>query len=399
MRVLVVHNRYSSRVPSGENLAVDDEVRWLRDAGLEVLVHEATNDDLVDPGIAARVRGGVEAVWSPRARRRVAQVVERERPDIVHVHNVFPVLTGSVVAAVRRLAVPVVWTAHNRRVRCVGGGYFRDGSTCHACRHGWRLPGVVHRCYGESGLASAVVTIGSTLFRSVAQRPGVTPVAISRAMADWLVDDGGFDRDRIRVRYNGVAGPAVTPQPAHQHSSFVFLGRLSAYKGIHLLLDAWRRADVDASLRIVGDGDLRDDVRAAALADQRIVWGGSVGSKEVGAAIAAARVVIVPSLWDEPFGRVAAEALAHGRPVITTGHGGLAEIVDDTCGWCTGADPGRMAEAVREAATSDEVVAAKGRRAARRHASIFSPEATTAALIDVYREAIRQAQRPDRRPG
>lgn len=393
MRVLVVHNRYSSRVPSGENLAVDDEVRWLRGAGIDVLVHEATNDDLVDPGITARVRGGVEAVWSPRAQRTVADVVERERPDVVHVHNVFPVLTGSVVAAVRHLGVPVVWTAHNRRVRCVGGGYFRGGAACHACRHGWRLPGVVHGCYGESRLASAVVTVGSSLFRNVARRHGVTPVAISRAMADWLVADGGFDRDRIRVKYNGVAGPAVPPKPADQHSSFVFLGRLSAYKGIHLLLDAWRRADVDASLRILGDGDLRDDVLAAARADLRIVWGGYVGSAEASAEIAGARVVIVPSVWDEPFGRVAAEALAHGRPVITTGHAGLSEIVDDSCGWRTGADPARMAEALREAATSDEVVAAKASGAAQRHASTFSPTATTAALLDVYAEACGDAAR------
>jgi glycosyltransferase involved in cell wall biosynthesis len=399
VRVLVVHNRYSSRVPSGENMAVDDEVRWLRDAGVDVLLHEATNDDLVDPGLMGRVRGGLEAVWSPRARRTIVDVVERERPDVVHVHNLFPVMTGSVPTAVRRLGIPIVWTVHNRRVRCVGGGYFRDGVACHDCKHGWRVPGVVHGCYSESRLASAVVTVGSTLFRNVARKPGITPIAIRHAMADWLVDDGGFDRDRIRVKYNGVASPPSPPPPAEQHSSFVFLARLSAYKGVRLLLDAWRRADADTELRIVGDGDLREEVRAAAAADPRITWIGQVTPDEIGDQIASARAVVVPSVWNEPFGRVAAEALAHERPVITTGHAGLAEIVDDSCGWSTGDDPVAMAAALREAATADQLVARKARAAAERHATTFSPAVVTDQLIDIYESAPAAARRDPARPG
>jgi glycosyltransferase involved in cell wall biosynthesis len=377
-------------VPSGENLAVDDEVRWLREAGVDVLVHEATNDDLVDPGALGQARGGVAAVWSPRARRAVLDVVDRERPDVVHVHNLFPALTGSVPSGVRSRDIPVVWTVHNRRVRCVGGGYFRAGDACHRCRHGWRMPGVVHGCYNDSRLASAVVTLGSTLFRTIARRPGVTPVAISEAMADWLVDDGGFDRQRVRVKYNGVAGPTSPLRPAERQRRFVFIGRLSAYKGVRLLLDAWRLADVDASLRILGDGDMADAVRTAAAADPRITWGGHVRAGEVGREIAAGRVVVVPSVWEEPFGRAAAEALAYHRPVITTGRGGLSEIVDDTCGWRTGADVTAMAHVLREAAASDDAVASRAQAAGRRHAEAFSPEATTSALMNVYADVCDQ---------
>lgn len=385
-----MHNRYSSRAPSGENLAVDDEVRWLRAAGVEVTVHEAANDDLDAGGLPARVRGGVDGVWSVRARRDIVQRIRQERPDVIHVHNLFPMLSASVLSGAAGQAVPVVWTVHNRRVRCVGGGYFRDGVPCHDCRHGWRLPGVVHGCYGNSRLASAVVTMGTSRFRNVARRPGVTPVAISSSMADWLVDDGGFDRARVRVKYNGVAGPSAPVPPAEQQSAFVFLGRLAALKGIRLLLDAWRLADLDAPLRILGDGDLRDEVGAAADADLGITWEGQVGPDQITAAIAGARAVVVPSVWDEPFGRVAAEALAHGRPVVTTGQGGLSEIVDDTCGWRTGRDPRAMADALREAAASDHAIATRARAATRRHSKMFSPAATTATLMGIYADACRE---------
>jgi glycosyltransferase involved in cell wall biosynthesis len=100
----------------------------------------------------------------------------------------------------------------------------------------------------------------------------------------------------------------------------------------------------------------------------------------------------VPSTWDEPFGRVAAEALAHGRPVITTGTGGLAEIVDDTCGWVTGTGPEAMAAALVGAAGNDEDVARKGKEAARRHDEVFSPAATTRALLDIYTSVMGRTQ-------
>jgi glycosyltransferase involved in cell wall biosynthesis len=389
MRVLVVHNRYSSRSPSGENLAVDDEIRWLGEAGVDVVSHQVSNDEMVDVGPLARVRDGLGAVWSLGARRRFEAALDESRPDLVHVHNLFPLLTSSVPTAARRRTLPVVWTVHNRRVRCVAGGYFRGGEPCHQCRPGWRVPGVIHGCYADSRSASALVTASTSLWRRAARR-GVTAVAISELIADWLTTTGGFPRTAVRVKLNGVAGPEDRPPPAGEQRGFLFVGRLSAYKGVALLLDAWRRADVDAELHILGDGDLAGDVRAAADADPRIRWTGQVPPAAVAAHLAAARAVVVPSLVDEGFGRVAAEAMAHGRPVITTGRGALTEVVDDTTGWITGTDPAAVAAAIAEAAASPGAVDRRGEAAVARHAARFSPRVTTDALLAIYEEAVAE---------
>jgi glycosyltransferase involved in cell wall biosynthesis len=388
MRVLVVHNRYSSRVPSGENLAVDDEVRWLGEAGVDVRLHVVTNDELLARGVAARVRDGLEAPWSPSARRLFERALDQHRPDVVHVHNLFPLLTASVPTAARQRGVPVTWTVHNRRVTCVAGGNFRDGRPCYECRPGWRLPGVAHRCYARSGCASALVTAASSLFRLVARRGGVTPIAISHDMARWLVTAAGFDQGSVRVKHNGVAPPGRPVAPAADQRAFVFLGRLAADKGVTLLLDAWRRADVDAELRIVGDGDLAGEVKAAAADDPRMTWVGSVPHDGVGVHLEAARAVIVPSLWNEPFGRVATEAFAFGRPVITTGRGALSEIVDGSTGWVTGDSPATMSAAIAEAASSNQTVGDRGAAARERHAAHFSPRATTGHLMTIYDEEV-----------
>lgn len=393
MRVLVVHNRYSAATPSGENVSVDLEVEGLRAAGVEVHRHEVSNDDVLSGGVADKLRAAAATTWSPSAAERLDADLDRVRPDLVHVHNLFPLLTGSVPARAVARGLPVVWTARNLRVTCVEGTQFRAGRDCQQCRPGWRLPGVWHRCYRGSLGGSLLVTGATSLFRRLA-RQRVTTVAISETLARWLVDEAGFDPARVHVKYNAVPTPAgVDPPPASTGDTFVFVGKFAAYKGIDLLLDAWRRLDDTAAhLRFVGDGPQAGTVRAA-TADPRITWAGQVPAAQVLDEIAHARAVVVPSVWDEPFGRVVAEAFAMGRPVITTGRGALGEVVGDG-GWVTGTDPRALAAALGEAAAADHLVDERGAIGRARHRELFTLEATIARLLEIYEAALTGAGLP-----
>jgi glycosyltransferase involved in cell wall biosynthesis len=288
-----------------------------------------------------------------------------------------------------------VWTVHNHRVTCVGGGNFRDDSACHACRPGWRLPGIMHGCYGGSRAASTLTTGATALFRPMARRR-ITPLAISNQVKNWLVDSAGFNPDRVHVKYNGVPGPPTDRRlvPAAECTDLVVATRLTPPKGARLLLDAWSLAarklpeSNRVTLTVIGDGPLAGDMQALAAADDRVRYAGLLTGDEVGERMARARAVVVPSAWDEPFGRVAAEGLAHGRPVVSTGTGGLAEIVDHKVGWTTGADARRLADALVAVAADDDAVASRARLAERRHEERFSPAATTGALIERYEAAV-----------
>jgi glycosyltransferase involved in cell wall biosynthesis len=388
MKVLVVHNRYSSRAPSGENVAVQDEVLWLRAAGVDVTLHEVTNDDVFGGGPLRRAGQAVWSTWSLPAQREAAAVVDRLKPDVVHVHNLFPLLTASVPWAALRRRVPVVWTVHNYRALCVIGTYFRDGEDCRQCRPGWRLPGIRYGCYGGSAGASALVTGATSVFRALARRR-ITAVAVSHGVARWLTDTAGFPAERVKVKHNAVAKPLIDTTDAAKSRTFVLAGYLIEHKGIALLLEAWRATeDLDAELRILGDGPMADDVRRAADADPRITYVGQVPAEQVATHLAAARAVVVPSTWQEPCPRSAMEALAAARPVITTGLGGLGEIVDPKSGWVTGTDPQALTDALIAAARSDAAVADRAAAAERRHQQLFSPEATTSELISIYEEAL-----------
>jgi glycosyltransferase involved in cell wall biosynthesis len=398
VRVLVVHNRYSSATPSGENVSVGHEVDWLRQSGVDVHTHETSNDDVLSGSVAVKLRAAAETTWSPTAAARFVEVLDRVQPDLVHVHNLFPLFTASVPGRALRRDVPVVWTARNLRVTCIEGTHFRAGADCTLCRPGWRVPGIRHRCYRGSAGGSALVTGATSIFRRMA-RTRATTIAISHTLRSWLVDEAGFAPERVHVKYNGIASPPEADGHDHTGSTFLFVGKFASYKGIDLLLDAWARVrHPDARLHFVGDGPLVDTVRRATV-DPRVTWAGQVPAAEVGKHIAEARAVVVPSVWEEPFGRVVAEAFALGRPVITTGRGALAEVVGPEAGWVVGTEPAALAGAIDEAASSDGLVAAKGAAGRARHAELFSPEATTARLIDIYREAIDHAGRPGGQAG
>jgi len=414
VRVLVVHNAYSSRVPSGENLSVADEVTWLRQAGVEVELHEVSNDTVVAAGALDKVRRAAETPWSPSAARRFAADLDRVQPDVVHVHNLFPLLTASVPRAAVRRGVPLVWTCRNRRIVCVEGTHFRDGAPCHACRPGWRVPGIRHGCYQRlavargtvspagSVAASALVTVATASFGSLVRRRRILAVGIADNVREWLVDVARLPPERVAVKYVGVPGPdpGLEIPPPEAGPTFLFAGQLADYKGVPLLLDAWARgAPPDARLRVVGDGLAAPLVTEAAAADPRITFVGPIATSAMAGELAGARVVVAPSTTPETFGRVAAEALAYGRPVITTGLGGLGEIVDAESGWVTGVHAGAMAEAIRTAAIDDAAVATRGAKGRERHRGRFSPEATTGALIDIYERVLRETGHRTERAG
>ncbi|MFD5761295.1 glycosyltransferase, partial [Streptomyces sp. NPDC127044] len=113
VHVLVVHNRYASAQPSGENKVVDQEVELLRAAGHRVEVFERRSDDIAARSLLGKVAVPLLVPWNPAVRAELAARLRTERPDVVHVHNVFPLLSPAVLAACADAGVPAVATLHN----------------------------------------------------------------------------------------------------------------------------------------------------------------------------------------------------------------------------------------------------------------------------------------------
>lgn len=384
MKVVVAHNRYRSTAPSGENAVVDAEIAELRDAGIDVVRAVRSSDDLSlrsPAGIAAATLG---PVYAPRGVPAFRRLLETERPDVVHVHNVYPLLSPWIVRTAHELGLPVVQTIHNFRHDCVAGTYFRDGRICTDCS-GTRFahPAVRHGCYRDSSLQSAPMAVGRTVHRatwlSVDRFLALTPFH-----ADFLRSLGAKN-EQIVVRPTSSPDPGPVIDPPSD--DVVFVGRLEVQKGVRVLLDAWSRSTArvrGGRLHLVGDGPLRREVAAAAANDSTIVAHGLLEPDDVSDKIVASGLVVLPSLWFEGLPRVLVEAIARGRAVAVSDFGGLAgALPDEACWRFTPTADGIVY--VLDMMTSNHL-RAKGRAARAAYESTYAPAVTLPRLLAVYRE-------------
>ncbi len=238
MRVLVIHNQYQSALPSGENEVVATEVEALRAAGVEVDTYFRSSDEIKTFGPLQRASLAVRPIYSIEDALAIRQRIRETHPDVVHMHNPFPLISPGVVRVAKSEVVPVVQTVHNYRHSCPAGIFFRDGAVCEECSgRALPWPSVVHGCYRDSRSQSAVMAAAARVHRSTWRMVDCF-LPVSEFIAAHLVTSG-IPRDRIIVRPNSTP-PRGDVRPLG--SGFVFVSRLTAEKGASLLVSAWTEA-------------------------------------------------------------------------------------------------------------------------------------------------------------
>jgi glycosyltransferase involved in cell wall biosynthesis len=379
MKVVVAHNRYRETQPSGENTIVDLEIDQLTAAGVEVLPFLRSSDEIPDMSPAAKALLPVSPIYAPKAQRDLAELIRGHRPDVLHLHNPYPLISPWIVRTAHRFGLPVLQTVHNYRQVCASGLYFRDGGICHDCRgRALPLPAVRHRCYRGSAAQSAVMATALTVHRPT-WRSVDGYLALTDAIKDHLIGYG-IPAERITVKPNAIPDPGP---PAPLGRGFLFFsGRLSEEKGIRLLLDAWRRHPEGAhgTLRVAGDGDLRPLVESAAAERGDVEFLGRLDRAGVDAALRATAVVVATPTWHDVLPTVVIEALAAGRPVLGTALGGVPYLVGDA-GWTVAADPAALAAALPRATAE---AAQKAPLARSRYERTFHPSVVTNHLLATY---------------
>ncbi|HEY1485518.1 MAG TPA: glycosyltransferase [Micromonosporaceae bacterium] len=383
MKVLIAHNRYASAQPSGENNIVDAEIEGLREAGVAVVPFLKASDDIADMSAGRKLLLPMSPIYNGEAQHELTELIRRERPDLMHLHNPYPLLSPWVIRTAHAHAVPVVQTIHNYRHVCAAATLYRDGHICTDCvgkRFG--LPAIKHRCYRGSTAQSVVMATTLAVHRET-WRSVDRFVALTSSIADYLREFGIPD-DRITIKPNAAPDPGP---PAPLGDGFLFVGRLSAEKGLDLLLDAWHRHPEGSlgGLRIVGDGPLREVATAAAAGRADIDYLGPTDSAGVRAAMRSTSVVVLPSVWHEVFSGVIVEALANGRPVLGTALGGTPYAIGDA-GWTVPATPEAFAAALPVAAAEAPARAALARP---RYEQTFTPKIVLDRLLSIYQDVAR----------
>ena len=388
MRVLLVHSRYRSAAPSGENRVVDQESEELARAGHEVRRFEKDSDEIEHWSAAQKALLPARVVWSRESHRELTATLRAYRPDVVHVHNTFPLVSASVLYACRDASVPVATTLHNYRLMCAPGDFMRDGAVCHDCMGRLPLPAAVHGCYRGSRAATAPLVVANVAHRKAWRSLVSAYVFISAAQRD-LHRALDLPASRVFVRHNMIPYRDLRPVP--RDPLVAYIGRLEPAKGVPLLMQAWDRylaSSREPALRlaIAGAGSLDREVAGWASARPSVDKLGLIPPGQVRELTARARAVLVPSVWEETFGLVVVEAMAAGTPAIAAAHGSFTELVTpgaDGVLFPPG-DPGGLADAVADVAAHPEKYENYGRQARESYEQKFNPDDSLKHLLEIY---------------
>jgi len=330
MKILCVHNYYGSAAPSGENIVFEAEKSLLQARGHEVEIFTRHSDDIRAKAAWGTMQGALATPWNPWMTHAIKRTVECFRPDVVHVHNTFPLISPGIFQAVGQRAARVL-TLHNYRLFCPAAIPMRRGKVCTACldkRSSW--PALQHGCYRSSRMATLPLALSVGLHRVLGTWKNQVDAFI--ALSDFqrrLMSESGVPAAKVHIKPNFYPGmPPVIPW-RERASYVIFAGRLTAEKGIASLLRAWQMWGKDApELRVVGDGELMPALaRMASGFPVRFL--GQVTREETDAQIARSRLLILPSECLEGFPMVVREAFAFGTPVAVSDIGPLPSIVQD----------------------------------------------------------------------
>lgn len=340
MKVILANNYFYMR--GGAERVMFNDLDALSTRGVEVVPFSAVDPanlpsdhsdefaegvDVHATSASGRLRAAREAIHCARTAKAFARLLDKERPDIVHFHNIYGRLTTSILPLARERGIASVLTVHDYKVACPAYLMLRNGKPCMACVDGRYSRCAIHRCHKGNLAASTVYAIEAWYSRKSGSYDAVSAFLCPSRFIGDVLQQSGIDESRIIYHPNCVNPEAY--EPSYEGAYALFTGRLSHEKGIATLLEAVKGTGIP--LKIAGTGpllqSLEDQVAKGGLKD--ITFEGHCTGERLAALYRGAAVVVVPSEWFENAPMVILEAFAYGKPVVAARIGGIPEMIEE----------------------------------------------------------------------
>jgi glycosyltransferase involved in cell wall biosynthesis len=334
MKILFIHTLYPPHIVGGAEVILRMLTEATRDRGHQVVVLATS----CEKGLYWETISGVKVyrvgiennywpcgnhqfskirkvIWHVRdmynkgMQKQVREIIREEKPDVVSCHN----LSGwsiSVWDAVREAGIPTIQVLHDLYFLCLKYTMFKDGRPCKG------------RCFE--------CRIMRFLHRYKSQQPDAI-VGVSAHVLNRVVEAGFFQKSLKAVVYNALIIPEISTNKGRKRDEFTlgFIGRISQGKGIEWLLEEFKKiGSKGIGLKIAGKGENSyvEVLKQLVRNEDQVDFLGFCKPEDFYPSI---DVLVVPSIWEEAFPTVAIEACAYHIPVITSGQGGLKEIIQD----------------------------------------------------------------------
>lgn len=322
MRICIIHNDYGQF--SGEERLVKSLSTLLNNKGHEVIYFKRSSEEIPNM-IFGRIRAFFSGIYSFSSKKAMMRLLTEHKPDIVHVHNVFPLISPSVLGECRKAGIPVVMTVHNYRLVCPNGLFMVDGQICERCRGGREYWCFLHNCEGH-----VLKSLGYALRNYIARKRRFfldnvsVYLCLTQFQKQMLIEEG-FSSDRIALVPNMVG--SIRYEPSSEQGEYVgYVGRVSHEKGIPILMQSAGNC-ADVQFKVAGAYDRMKHLPREA--SENFEFCGHLSGEELEAFYNQCRILVMPSIFYEGLPIVLLEAMLHGKPVICSQIGGLPEVVED----------------------------------------------------------------------
>lgn len=404
MKILLAHSFYQH--PGGEDQVVAAEAELLRSSGHEVVTFHRRNIEVSGYGGLQTATLAARTVWAWDSYSDLRALLQRERPDLAHFHNILPLISPSAFYACKSEGVPVVQTLHNYRMICPSATLFRNGHLCEECVGTSSFaPAIAHACYRGSRSATVAVASMISVHRAMGtwSREVDCYIALSEFAREKLLK-AGLPPEKVVIKPNFLQLDPGTGNGRRDYA--LFIGRLVAEKGVERLLHAWAKLTDPPPLRIAGDGPLRSVVeQAVSRSNGRIEYLGQVPRERTLELVKRAQFLVFPSEWYEGFPLTLVESLACGTPVIAARIGSVAEIIVDgaTGIQFTAGNVDNLTDKINWATSHPKELAEMGMNARQEFLSKYTLKQNYIVLMGIYERArsnmLRKAAFPAIRAG
>jgi glycosyltransferase involved in cell wall biosynthesis len=326
MKIVLVHNFYKLR--GGEDEVFENERNLLISHSHEVIDFTINNNLTDSYTFSQKLKFPLLTIFNLSIYNQFRQLLKTQNPDVVHIHNYWPLISPSVMFACNNVGIPWLQTIHNYRYLVADGLLLPKDVD--PVSHKVSIRSRPWNNFRKSYILTAIYKITALFvrFSGVVQR-GTGMLQVLNHFSQGVLGNV-FPLERLFVRGNFLPDQASKLcNPTKAGDFFLYLGRLSGEKGLRILFDAWISAQLGITLIVAGTGPLEDELKNDYAGKSGIQFIGFASGAEKFRLLAEARALILPSVWQENFPVTIMEANFCGTPVIASRIGGLPEMIDD----------------------------------------------------------------------
>lgn len=378
MKILQVHNRYQNL--TGEEAVVQEEYDLLSSKGHEVIQFIKTNEALQDATWMTRIETARELKSSKRIKLEFSELLRKEKPDLVHVHNVFPLITPVVFETSKEQGIPTVFTLHNYRLLCVNTLFYRDGHVCEDCLSKTFFEGIKHKCYNNSFMQS--ILMANAIAHHYKKGTWINDVDIFACMSEFARTkfiSGGIPENKIIVKPNFVAVNKALPK---FEQFFLYAGKLEEQKGLHDFIELARNTN-SIPYKVVGfcsNPNLLHEI-------PNVEYLGQLERGRLLELMRECRAVLFLSKMYEGMPMTILEAFANQKPVVARNLGAMSEMISHGNNGLLFEKPEELKEAVLKL-SNKEVAMEMGANASSEFQDNYSPDIAYKNLLKMYQSIL-----------